>query len=50
VLPANIYMALAGIPFGETAASPAMLWGRVALQFPLIAIIFWATRVPRGLD
>ena len=44
VLPANIYMAIAGIPFGDTAASPAVLWGRVALQFPLIAVIYWCTR------
>ena len=44
VLPANIYMAVAGIPFGDTAASPAALWIRVALQFPLIAVIYWATR------
>ncbi len=44
VLPANIYMAMAGIPFGETVSSPAALWGRVALQFPLIGLIYWATR------
>jgi uncharacterized membrane protein len=44
VLPANIYMAMAGIPFGDTVASPAALWGRVAMQFPLIAVIYWATR------
>ena len=44
VLPANIYMAIAGIPFGDTAASPAALWIRVALQFRLIAVIYWATR------
>lgn len=44
VLPANIYMAVAEIPFGDTAASPAALWIRVALQFPLIAVIYWATR------
>ena len=44
VLPANIYMAMANIPFGESAASPAMLWGRVAMQFPLIAVIYWCTR------
>lgn len=43
VLPANIYMAVAGIPFGESLRSPAVLWGRVALQFPLIALIYWAT-------
>ena len=44
VLPANIYMAMAGIPFGESAASPTALWIRVALQFPLIAVIYCATR------
>lgn len=44
VLPANIYMAMAGIPFGERLSSPVILWGRVALQFPLIALIYWATR------
>lgn len=44
VLPANIYMAVAEIPFGDAVPSPATLWGRVALQFPLIAIIYWCTR------
>ena len=39
VLPANIYMAVAGIPFGETEASQTALWIRVALQFPLIGLI-----------
>lgn len=43
VLPANIYMAMYNIPLGETLASPAALWGRVALQFPLIALILWAS-------
>lgn len=47
VLPANIYMAMAGIGFGDSVASPGMLWGRVALQFPLIAVIFWVTRPRR---
>ena len=47
VLPANIYMAIAGIPFGDTAASPTVLWLRVALQFPLIALIYWATRAEK---
>jgi uncharacterized membrane protein len=41
VLPANIYMAIAGIPLGDMAASPAALWFRVFLQFPLIALILW---------
>lgn len=43
VLPANIYMAVAGIPLGDHAASPTALWIRVALQFPLIALILWAS-------
>lgn len=42
VLPANIYMAIAGIPLGDMASSPAALWFRVFLQFPLIALILWA--------
>lgn len=44
VLPANIHMALADIPFGDRDLGPAALWGRVALQFPLIALVLWATR------
>jgi len=43
VLPANIYMAMYNIPMGETSASPTALWVRVALQFPLIALILWAS-------
>lgn len=43
VLPANIYMAMYNIPLGEATASPTALWGRVALQFPLIALILWAS-------
>lgn len=43
VLPANIYMAMYNIPLGETVASPTTLWVRVALQFPLIALILWAS-------
>lgn len=46
VLPANIYMAIAGIPLGETALSPAALWFRVVLQFPLIALVLWCTGAP----
>jgi uncharacterized membrane protein len=46
VLPANIYMAVAGIPLGDTALSPAALWTRVALQFPLIALVLWCTGAP----
>lgn len=43
VLPANIYMALEGIQFGETQATTPQLWFRVFLQFPLIALILWAS-------
>jgi len=43
VLPANIYMAMNNIPLGDMAASPTALWVRVALQFPLIALILWAS-------
>ena len=41
VLPANIYMALANMPLGPLDG-PVALWGRVLLQFPLIALILWA--------
>ena len=47
VLPANIYMALESIPLGEYVSTPAALWIRVALQFPLIAFIWWASRAPK---
>ena len=43
VLPANIYMAMYDIPMGDSVASPTALWVRVALQFPLIALILWAS-------
>ena len=43
VLPANIYMAMYNLPLGDMAASPTALWVRVALQFPLIALILWAS-------
>ena len=43
VLPANIYMAMYNIPMGDSDASPTALWVRVALQFPLIAVILWAS-------
>jgi len=43
VLPANIYMAMAGIGFGDLVTSRTALWVRVALQFPLILLILWAS-------
>jgi len=43
VLPANIYMAMYNIPLGDRVMSPVVLWVRVALQFPLIAVILWTS-------
>lgn len=48
VLPANIFMALEATPMGGVTLPPAVLWVRVALQFPLIALIVWATWPPRA--
>ncbi len=42
VLPANIFMALEGMPLGSMQ-SPAALWFRVFLQLPLIVLVLWAT-------
>ncbi|MEM7728948.1 MAG: hypothetical protein AAF311_06690 [Pseudomonadota bacterium] len=42
VLPANVYMALEGMPLGSLD-TPVALWGRVALQFPLIALVLWCS-------
>lgn len=50
VLPANIYMAMAEIPFGDSVSSPTALWIRVALQFPLIGLIYWTTRPQASRD
>ena len=44
VLPANIYMALEGMPLGDFATSKFSLWVRVGLQFPLITLILWSAR------
>ncbi len=46
VLPANIHMAVAELPLGGAALSPAALWIRAALQFPLIALVLWAAQAP----
>ena len=43
VLPANIYMAMADIGFDGRGLSKGVLWFRVALQFPLIALILWVS-------
>ena len=44
VLPANIHMAVAEMPLGKIKTDKTLLWVRVALQFPFIAFILWATR------
>jgi uncharacterized membrane protein len=44
IFPANVYQALAGIPFGRRPAHPAVLWGRLPLQAVLIWIAWWTTR------
>jgi uncharacterized membrane protein len=43
VLPANIYMAVADIPFNGRDLTDFQLWFRVVLQFPLIALVLWAS-------
>ncbi len=53
VLPANIHMALAGMPLGGRDLTAFQLWFRVALQFPLIALILWASgfwKKPKTFD
>ena len=43
VLPANIYMAIRDMPVGTLQPGPFLLWGRVAMQFPMIALVLWST-------
>lgn len=43
VLPANVHMAVNNVPLGETELSPVAGWVRIALQFPLIALVLWCT-------
>ena len=44
VLPANIHMAMERMPLGGRELSDSVLWGRVAMQFPLMALVIWASR------
>lgn len=41
VFPANIYMATAGIKFGDFPPENWMSWARLPLQFVLIGAIVW---------
>ncbi len=50
VYPANIYMAVSGVPFGETQVP---WWGhaiRLPLQFVFIALVFWVADLRRSKD
>ena len=42
VFPANVYMATAGIKFGNFPPHPWMAWARLPVQFVLIAAVVWA--------
>lgn len=41
VFPANVHMALAGLPFAGHAVSAWVLWGRLPLQVLFIAWAYW---------
>ncbi|WP_244093980.1 hypothetical protein [Jeotgalibacillus sp. R-1-5s-1] len=47
VWPANMYMAYKEIPLGKIKLSPAVLWGRVAFQIPLIK---WAFNISKNAE
>lgn len=42
VFPANIHMAMNGVPFGDFHPKPWQAWLRLPLQFVLIWIVYWA--------
>lgn len=44
VLPANINMAIHGLPFGDTQPSTFMLWARIPMQLIPIAWCWWLLR------
>ena len=45
VFPANIYMATAGIKFGNFPPQPWMAWARLPLQLVLIGAVIWACQL-----
>ncbi len=44
VYPANIYMLVEGIGFGDLEPSPVLLWARMPLQLVFILWAWWYTR------
>jgi uncharacterized membrane protein len=48
VFPANVNMALHDLPMGGEHLSPAVLWGRLALQPVLIWLAWWCTSRSRA--
>ena len=48
VLPANVNMAVHHLPLGGKPVADWILWGRLPLQFVLIAWAKWCSSVPRA--
>ena len=46
VFPANLNMAINGLPLGDNQLPSWALWGRLPLQVVLIAWAYWFTREP----
>lgn len=40
VFPANVYMAVSGVKFGDWPSQPWMAWARLPLQFVFIALVW----------
>lgn len=49
VYPANIYMAVHNIKLDGIPQNPALYWGRLPLQFVLIAWAYWYTSKPKDV-
>lgn len=48
VFPANIHMAMNGVPFGDFQPKPWQAWARLPLQFLLIALVYWVGKPLSG--